>query len=68
MISRTDYEKDAWQDMLDNDAAHQKSSSTEVNRKTELMDFQLPEDIRLEAGKTYLFVGSFYDSGVFGVD
>lgn len=69
VISLADYEKDMPEDMLRNNAKHRKEAGQEnIDKENTYLEFIIEQDIKLEVGKTYLFFGSFYDSGVFSIN
>lgn len=62
VISLADHEKDMPEDMRKNDQLHRTASGQEnIDKENTYYDFLMAEDIHLEAGKTYLFYGSFYE-------
>lgn len=68
IISIADYEKNAPKEMLVNDEKHRLDANQEsLDKESTYHKYLLDGDIDLEAGKTYLFFGTFYESGVFSI-
>lgn len=69
VISIADYEKYAPKEMIINDDKHRLDANQgNIDKENTYQNFRLENDIVLEAGKTYLFFGTFYESGVFLID
>lgn len=68
VISIADYEKYASKEMIINDDKHRLDANQgNIDKENTYHKYLLDGDIDLEAGKTYLFFGSFYESGVFSI-
>lgn len=70
IISVEEYEKFAPKEMVENNEKHRKSAGQErIDKANTYLDFTYENDIKLEAGKTYLFF-SMYDenTGVYAID
>ena len=65
IISVADYEKNAPDELIAN---HEKHRNQEIDKEHTYYHFFYNDDITIEAGKTYVFFGSFEQTGVFQID
>lgn len=65
IISVADYEKNAPKELVAN---HEKHRNKEIDKENTYLNYYFDNDITIEAGKTYVFFGSFEKTGVFSID